>query len=262
MEEATWNGRIVCESEGGVNEMNQKYEQLKALQDELGDQILRTWDITKRVVAMYNDYETKLKERNRTIRVKLVGSIVSLAGSSLSCASDTCCSTCSTLGPLGLILVIGGWSYAMVKDRKLLKREPELSQLENELSQTCGQLKEASHVEDKKMDSFVQCLNDIVEFCRKHPDELVELRECGLVSTQDILRNIDTFRSRLADFRSSIINSKEILGEEEEEEAIVANKEPEVIEDDICAVIEEKIMMKLIRLITAPVIVTTGKMKQ
>ncbi|XP_068690187.1 E3 ubiquitin-protein ligase DZIP3-like [Montipora foliosa] len=36
-EEATWNGRIVCESEDGVNAVYQKYEQLKALQDELGD---------------------------------------------------------------------------------------------------------------------------------------------------------------------------------------------------------------------------------
>ena len=263
MKEATWNGRIVCESEGWVNEMNHKYEQLKALQDELGEKMLRKWDITKRVVAMYNDLVTKSKEHNRTLRVKLVGSIVSLAGSSLSLASHTCCSTCSTLGPLWWILAIGSGYCVVVKERKLLKREPEFSQLANELSQTFGQLKEASQVADKKMDSFSQCLVDIVEFCREHPNELVELRECGHVSTQDILRDINTFRSRLADFlkNSKEIHEERILGEEEE--AIVSmNKEPGVTDDDSCAGLEDKKIMKLIRLITAPVIVTTGKMTQ
>ncbi|XP_068700104.1 uncharacterized protein [Montipora foliosa] len=266
LEEATCNGRIVCESEGGVNEMNQKYEKLKALQDELGDQILRTWDISKRVVAMNNDYVTKVKEHNRTIRVKCVGGIVSLTGGSLSLGSHTCCSTCPTLGPLGLILFIGGSLCAIVKARKLQKREPELLELEKELSQTCGQLKEASYVAHKKMESFAQCLADIVEFCREHPNELVVLRECGHVSTQDILRDINTFRSRLADNlkNSEEIHEEGILGEEEEEEAIVSmNKQPGVMNDDSCAGLEDKeSIMKLIRLITAPVIVTTGKMKQ
>ena len=258
LEEATWNGRIVCESESRVNEIYQKYGQLKALQGELGDQILRAWDIAKRAVAMYNDFVTKLKEHNRTL---LVGNILSLAGSSLSLVGSI--TGCSTLGPLWSILTMAGLFYAA---GGLKKRESELSQLAHELLQIDGQLKETLYVRDKKMDSFAQCLFDIGEFCREHPNELVVLRECGHVSTQDISRDINTFLSRLADFLSiSGKNSKEIHEERilGEEEAIVSmNKEPGVIDDESCAVLEDKKIMKLIRLITAPVIVTTGKMKQ
>ncbi|XP_068690893.1 uncharacterized protein [Montipora foliosa] len=284
LEEATWNGRIVCESESGVNEIYQKYGQLKALQGELGDQILRTRDIAKRADAMHKDFVTKLKERNRTLLVadtlSLVGSSLSLAGSSLSLAGSSLslagsslslAGSITTLGPLWSILTIGGLFYAFGGLKFLSrcsskKREPELSQLADELLQIDGQLKEALYVGDKKTASFAQCLFDIGEFCREHPNELVVLRECGHVSTQDILRDINKFWSRLGDFLSissktlKEIHEERILGEEE---AIVSmNKEPGVIDDDSCAVLEDKMMMKLIRLITAPVIVTTGKMKQ
>ena len=241
--------------------MNQKYEKLKALQDELGDLMLRRWNITKLVVASNNRFVTKCN-------VEYQDNLTGLVASSLSLAGIITCYF--TLG-LGLFLAGAGagaeWLKLLGKCSSK-KREPELPQLANKLLQIDDQLKKAFHVEDKKRHSFNKCLDDIVEFCHEHPDELVVLRECGQVSTQDILRDIDTFRSRLADFWSSIINSKEInkernLGEEEEEEeAIVANKEPGVIEGDSYAVIEEKMIMKLIRLNTAPVIVTTGKMKQ
>ncbi|XP_068697679.1 uncharacterized protein [Montipora foliosa] len=257
-EEATRNGRIACESEDGVNEMNQKYEKLKALQVDLGDLMLRRWNITKLLVASNNSFVTKCNVEYQDNLTGLVASGLSLAGI-ITCYF--------TLG-LGLFLTGAGAGAEWVKllgKCSSKKREPELPQLANKLLQTDGQLKEVFHIEDEKRHSFNQCLDDIVEFCHEHPDKLVVLRECGHVSTQDILRDIDTFRSRLADFCSSIINSKEINKERnlgEEEEAIVANKEPGVIEDDSYAVIEEKMIMKLIRLNTAPVIVTTGKMKQ
>lgn len=80
------------------------------------------------------------------------------------------------------------------------------------------------------------------------------------------MRDIDIFRLRLVDFCSSIINLKEInkewnFGEEEEEEVIVVNKEFGVIEGDSYVVIEEKMIMKLIRLNIVLVIVIIGKMK-
>ena len=132
-------------------------------------------------------------------------------------------------------------------------------QLLTEFLQTAGQLKEAAHVYHSKLCSFIQCLECIVKFCQKYPNELVVLRECGQVSTQDILRDINIFRSRLDDFIKSVINSEEIHNEMilDKEEAMSSNREAAGGLEDVSALSEDEKMMKLIALTEAPIIVTT-----
>lgn len=225
--------------------MNQKYEQLNELQNELGDQIRRTWNIMKRVEASYNDCVTKFNDEYQGNLTVLFASSFSLSGAITSPFTHG----------LGLIVTFAGEGLKLLSNCSSKKRKRELPQLVNKLSQTVGQFKEELHVfEDKKRAFFNQCLDNIVEFCHEHPNELVVLGERGLLSTQVILRDINTFMSRLDDFLSG---NKRILGEEEE----VSNKEPGVMKEDSCVVMDDKTIMKLIKLIKAPVIVTTGTMK-
>ena len=129
----------------------------------------------------------------------------------------------------------------------------------SDFEQTVGQLKEAIHVYHSKQCSLIQCLDCIVKLCHKYPNELVVLRECGQVSTQDILRDLNVYRSRVDDFFNRVINGKGIHKEmiPDEEEAVSSNGEARVLEDVSDLNEDAEKVMQLIRLTEAPIILTT-----
>lgn len=203
------------------------------------------WNILKHCTASYNELVTKHNEYDRQhTTAALVGNSVSLVGQIASFFSFG----------VGLPFVLVGTVMYVAKSLHLLclanKTEPQLL---TELQQTVGQLKEAVSVCRSQHCSFIQCLECIVELCRKYPNELVVLRECGQVSTKDIVRDINVFRSKVDDFIRSVAYSKGIHmeGIPDEEEAMSHN-----ILEDVSALDEDEKVMKLIRLTKAPIILT------
>ena len=203
------------------------------------------WDILKHFTASYNELVTKHNEYKRKhTTALLVGNSVSLVGQIASFSSLA----------VGLPFVLVGTVIYVAKSLHLLcsanKTEPQLL---TELQLTVGQFKEAVSVYRNQHSSFIQCLECIVELCHKYPNELVVLRECGQVSTKDIVRDINTFRSKVDNFISSVAYSNGIHKEgiPDEEEAMSHN-----ILEDVSALDEDEKVMKLIRLTKAPIILT------
>lgn len=203
------------------------------------------WDILKHYTASYNELVTKHNEFDRKYTTAaLVGNSVSLVGQ-IACLFSS---------GVGLPFVLVGTVIYAAKSLQLLclanKTEPQLI---SELQLTVGQLKEAESVYHCQHCSFIQCLDRIVELCHKYPNELVVLRECGQVSTKDIVRDINTFRSKLDDFISSVAYSIGIhkKGIPDEEEAMSDN-----ILEEVSALDEDEKVMKLIRLTKASIILT------
>ena len=261
-EDTVGNSRIVNESEVGVNKITLKYEQVKVLQDELGEQILRLLVIIKLVVAnVVNEYRSRVLSSFKRCLLWITFCALSLVGEYSGLF------TCE-VGPL-LSIVAGVFVILFLAENAKMqfsaKEIEEMSkriQLPYELQQKDGQLKEALHVYQTKFVSFQQHLHEIAEFCQEHPNEMVVLRECGPVSTQQVLRDISTFRSRLKDFLSSACNSRETHAEvilDLDEEAMSSTEEVGVIEDGSALSGKEKVM-ELKRLITAPIILTAGTM--
>lgn len=208
-------------------------------------------DILKHFEANFNEITKQIQYLQRQASTLLVGSGVQLAGYIAQLFTVA----------VGLPFFLVGTVIYVAEGLHLLCSTNKIQpQLFIEHQQTVGQFQEASHVYFSKFKSFIQCLKDIVELCLKHPNELVVLRECGQVSTQDILRDISTFMSRLDDFYSSVINSEGIHRERIlDEEAMSSNREAGVKKDDSAFNVSEK-MMELTRLITAPMILTTRTM--
>lgn len=160
---------------------------------------------------------------------------------------------------VGLPFILVGTTVFVTEGLKYLcsdnKTEPQLS---SDLLITAGQFKELACACRSKQCSLLECLRCIVKLCHKHPDELVLLRECGQVSTQDISRGIEKFMSRVDDFINSVLNSKGIQKERilDDEEAMSSNREAGVLED-VSALNEDQLLMKLITLTEAPIILTT-----
>ena len=270
LEDAAGNSCIVYESEVGVNKIALKYKQVKVLQDELGEQSLRLCDIIKRVVASSNEFATKSNEyRSRVLssskRALLWTTFIALSLVGKYSGLFTC-----EVRPV-LSIVAGVFCILSVAENAKFqlsaKEREEMSkrrQLLKKLQQKDGRFKEALHVFKTKFVSFVQHLHEIAEFCQEHPNEMVVLRECGPVSTQQVLRDISTFWSRLGDFLSSVCNPRQTHGEvilDLDEEAMSSNEEVGVIEDDsaLMSSVNEKVM-ELKRLITAPIILMAGTM--
>lgn len=203
------------------------------------------WDILKHYTARYNELVTKHKEYDRKhTTAALVGNSVLLVGPIASFFSFG----------VGLPFVLVGTVIYVARSLHLLclanKTEPQLF---TELQQTVGQFKEAVTVCRSQHCSFIQCLECIVELCHKYPNELVVLRECGQVSTKDIVRDINTFRSKLDDFIRSVAYSKGIHMEEIPHEEEVMSQH---IVEDVSALDEDEKVMNLIRLTKAPIILT------
>lgn len=237
-------------SEAGRNEILLKYEQAKTLQGELGDQLRRLMDIQKRVAASCELVKKHCECLRKHTSTFLVGSGVQLAGLITQLFTIA----------VGLPFFLLG---SVISVSELLRdlcsaNKTELLQLFTELQQTAGQFKEAVHVYHSKLCSFTQFLDCIGKLCHKYPNELVVLGECGQVSTQDILRDLNVFVSRLDDFMSRVINPKGIDKEmiPDEEEAMSSYREAGVVED-VSDLNEAEILMELIRLTEAPIILTT-----
>jgi len=249
IEDVTGVSGIRYESEVGMIEILLKYEQAKTLQGELGGQLRRLLDIQKQLAALW-EFATKQDEYHRKhISRLLVGTGIHLAGAITQFFTMA----------VGLPFLLVGFTLFATEELKHLcsanKTEPQLN---SDLLLTAGQFKELACAYHSKKCSLLDCLGCIVKLCHKYPDELVLLRECGQVSTQDILRGIDKFMSRLHDFVNSVINSEEIHKERilDEEEAMSSNREAGVLED-VSALNGDQILMKLIRLTEAPIILTT-----
>jgi len=250
IEDVTGVSGIRSESEVGMIEILLKYEQAKTLQSELGGQLHRLLDIQKQLAALWelarkqNEYERKHLSR------LIVGSSINLAAQFIA--------KFYTIA-VGLPVILVGVTASVTGGLKYLcsdnKTEPQLI---SNLLLTAGQFTELACACRSKQCSLLECLRCIVKLCHKYPDELVLLRECGQVSTQDILRGIDKFMSRLHDVFNNVINSEEIHKERilDEEEAMSSNREAGVLED-VSALNEDQILMKLIRLTEAPIILTT-----
>ncbi len=252
------NGNIVYESGAGVTEITFKYEQVKVLQGEIGEQFLRLLDIIKQFVATNNELVTKDNEnRSRnlsTLKRSLLWGTLSLAG--LVSGFFTIV-VGSVLGSVGSVVFAA-------EQLKLLcsLKETKWMQLIIELQRKDGQFTEALHVFKTKFASLKQHLNEIVKICHEHPNELVVLKGCGQVSTKQVLSDINSFLSLLKHLKERARNAKEI--EEERIEIIVkepmpSNKEVEVFEDD-SAFNADEMVMKFKGLITAPIISTTKTM--
>lgn len=204
-------------------------------------------DIQKRVAAICELEKKHLEYLRKRASTLLVGSGVQLAG------FITHLFTIAVGLPFFLVGSVIYVSELLSDLCSANKTEPH--QL---FQQTAGQFKEAAHVYHSKRCSFIQCLDCIVKLCHKYPNELVVLGECGQVSTQDILRDLNVFMSRLDDFMSRVINPKGIDKEmiPDEEEAMSSNREAGVVED-VSDLNEAEILMELIRLTEAPIILTT-----
>ena len=262
-EDAAGNSCIACESEVGVNKITLKYEQVRVLQDELGKQILRRWDIINRAVASSNEFATKSNEYRSRLLSSSKRGLLWITFGFLSFGGYI--SGLFTV-EVGLVLSIFSNVFVLLsvaedtKFRFSAQEKEEMSkrmQLLNELQRKDGQLEEAHHVLKTKSDSFIQHLHEITWFCQEHPNEMVVLRECGQVSTQQILRDISTFMSRLGDFLGSAYNLREAHEEViRNDEAMASNQR---VKDD-SALSEDEKVMKFKRLITAPIILTAGTM--
>ena len=262
-EDATENGRIVYKSEVWVSEITLKYEQVKALQNDLGEQILRLWDIMKSVFGTYDELVTKINEYGSRIISSLSRCLV---WNAFSCAGSI--GLLSFASAVGSVLSIAGSGLLIAEQLKFLcsakrrEEEDKLVQLLIELQQKAGQLKEAFHVFDTKLVSFMHHLKDITEFCHEHPNELILMRECGQVSTQQVLRDISTFMSTLEEFTSTASNSREIHEKMiVDGQGMALSREVGVIEDGNDLTEDGKVM-KFKRLLMAPIILTTGKMNE
>ena len=207
-------------------------------------------DIQKHVAASFELVKKHQKYQRKHASTLLVGSGVQLAGLIVQLF---------TIAVALPFFLVGSVIYVSELLSNLCSaNKAESHQLITEFQQTAGQFKEAAHVYHSKHCSFIQCLDCIVELCHKYPDELVVLRECGQVSTQDILRDINIFRSRVDDFISHVITPEGIHKERilDEEGAMSSKREARVLEDDSDLNEDEKVM-KLIRLIEAPIILKT-----
>ena len=254
LEDAAGNSCIVYESEVGVNKIALKYELVKVLQDELGEQILRSWDIIKGVVATYNKLVTKSNKYRRrqlsSLKRVLLCTFVALSFGGYSSGLFTC-DVRPVLSIVAVVFCILSWAE-IAKFQFSAKEREEMSkrmQLVDELLQKDGQLKEVLHVFKTKSDSFIQHLHGIAEFCQEHPNEMIVLRECVPVSTQQVLRDISTFMSSLTNFLGSAYNLREA------HEAVIRDDEAIALNQGV----EEK-KMKFKRLITGPIILTAGTM--
>ena len=220
------------------------------MQGELAEQLRRLLDIQKQLAAS-SELITKYYEYKRKHTSKLlVGSGLQVAGLITQLFTI----------PVGFPFFLVGFGIYISESLSDLcsanKTEPHQSL--SDFEQTIGQLKEAAHVYLSKQCSLIQCLDCIVKLCHKYPNELVVLRECGQVSTQDILRDLNIFRTRLDDFISRVINAKGIHKETipDEEEARSSNREAGALED-VSDLNDNEIILELIRLTEAPIILTT-----
>ena len=255
-EDATGNGHFVYKPEVGVTEITFKYEKVKALQNEVGERILRLWNILKSIVATENELVTKINEYQGRCLSTCNRCIIWRA---LSCAGFIGLFT----SPVGLVLSMAGDGLFTAEVLKFIcsakRREEEDKQVQLmvELQQKAGQFKEALDAFYTKFVSFIQHLKDITEFCHEHPNKLIVLRECGQVSTQQVLRDISTFMSRLEECASTASNSREVHQEMIlDEETMASNKDVGTVEDD-SSVKEDDLLMKWKRLLTEPIILTT-----
>ena len=258
-EDAIENGRIVYKSEVWVSEISLKYEQIKALQNDLGEQILRLWDIIKSVFGTYDELVTKINEcRSRLLST----SNRCIVWNAFSCAGYIC--LLSFTPAVGSVLSIAGSGLLLAEQLKFLcsakekEEEAKRMQLLHELQQKCGQFKEALHVFQTKRVSFMHHLKDITEFCHQHPNELIVLRECGQVSTQQVLRDISTFMSRLEEFTSTATNSRETHEKMVADgQGMASNNEVGIVEDGSDLSEDEK-LVEWRRLLMSPIILPTG----
>lgn len=253
-EDVTGVGSTGFESEVGRIEILLQYEQAKTLQGELGDQLHRLCDIFKHFEHFEELVTKHSKYQRRHTFTSLVGNGVQLAGFIAQFFTIL----------LGLpLLLLGTVIYAVEECHDLCSANKTEPQLFIEHQQTVGRFQEALCVFKNKYESFMQHLDDIAKLCIKYPNELVVLKECGQVSTQVILKDISIHKSRVNDFLSSVANSYgtykgRIL---DEEEAMSSIRE-DGVKEDYSALKESEKMMKLTRLITAPIILTTRMMIQ
>lgn len=241
---------IHYESEVGMNEIPLKYEQAKTLQGELGGQLRRRLDIQKQLAALSESITKHSEYERKHICRLLVFYCIQLAGF----IADFL-----TIIVGSLLLLVGSVAYAREELNHRCSAIKTYQELFSDYQEKAGQLKEVAYACRSMQCSLFECLGCIVKLCHKYPDELVLLRECGQVSTQDVIRDIDKFMFRLHDFFNSVINSKEIHKERilDEEEAISSNREAGVPED-VSALNVDQLVMKLITLTEAPIILTTS----
>lgn len=214
------------------------------------DQLRRLLDIQKQLDAIFKlitkHHEYKRKQTSKL----LVGSGLQVAG---------LITQWFTIAVGFPFFLVGFGIYFSESLRDLCSAsKTELHQLVSDFEQTIGQLKEAAHVYHSKQCSLIQCLDCIVKLCHKYPNELVVLRECGQVSTKEILRDLNVYRSRLDDCISRVINAKGMQKEmiPDEEEAMSSNREAGALEvaSDLDG---NEIFLELIRLNEASIILTT-----
>ena len=181
-----------------MSEVTFKYEQVKLLQDELGKRILRSCHIIESKAATYNEFVTMFNEhRSRglsSLKRVLVWFLVGLLSIAVR-YSDLF--TPDSVAKLVLLIVQSVAHLNVTADwfkQEFSKKEREEGtkrmQLLHELQQKSGQFKEALYLYKKQFDPFMQQLGYIVEFCHEHPNELIVLRECGQVSTQQVLQTL------------------------------------------------------------------------